>query len=217
MAANAENSPTDFSITILELQSYENLTSLVLFENRNVSVASGTIRDMVIGFGTHVYRICYSSVNGPPSIHPSNILRNPSFENQSNVGMADSMWPTLGERTNSALVDPTEASHGYYSQRLTNANGASFINVTSYIAALAPEVAYRVSFVVKSSADVSVFLYSSCSDLQQSFSVLKKQPWKECVATIQLSSPAQCSFSIGVRDQSSVWIDLFQVFDPASD
>lgn len=216
LVANTENYPTSFSIVINELESKGNLTASVLFESRNVIVSQGNLNDMISGFGTHVYRIYYSQPNGGPTIHPGNLIRNPSFEEQSDVGMADGMWPHSEQPTNIAIVDPTYAFHGQYSQRLTNANRgtSSSITLSNYIVALAPGN-YEMTFMAYSNSPLNISISAGVSCLPSSplsFNVQNNKIWNTFTTSIAIPNPAQCSYTVELAQKGSLWIDFWQIY-----
>lgn len=187
----------------------------VLFESRNVTISQGNLSDMISGFGTHVYRIYYSQPSGGPSIHYGNLIRNPSFEDQSDVGMADGMWPHSALPTNNAVVDPTYSYHGQYSQRLTNSDrgSSSSITLSNYIVALAPG-SYEMSFVAYANQPLTITLSAKSSCLAQSlnFNVQNNKIWNTFTTSINMQHAEQCSYTIELSQKGSVWIDLWQIY-----
>jgi hypothetical protein len=87
----------------------------VFGEQRTVPLApDGTLRDFIDGFGVRVYE--YPTAPPPDFTLAGNLVRNGSFEEQTNIGYPDYFHVSPGpDRAASWGTDPLEAHHGEHS------------------------------------------------------------------------------------------------------
>lgn len=115
MCANTENFPSKI---LVELNNLSNNESDVMFENRKISIEFGnTIYDMISGYGTKVYRIVEYEKE-KYQVDENNMIANPSFEDQYNIGIPDGVavsW--LNPYGSSLKVDSRISVHGIHSLR----------------------------------------------------------------------------------------------------
>jgi len=203
LVANSLNTPVKFALTIPSLQGFHHLESTVLFENRNQPVNGGQIEDHLNGWATRAYRISFNS----QSPDRSNLIINPSFESQANVGMADGMWPELNGTLNSALVDPNYAHEGLFSQRLTNVNGNQQA-LQVYKVSVPSGIQYEFSFYAMSNAEgYPVQFWTNCLQSESNFVISSPYEWQSFSTTILLTKPTVCKFSLIIETPGSVWFD----------
>ena len=121
----------------------------VLFEDRGVPVSTeGVIEDMIDSFGVRVYSY--------PTTHPAepaprreNLLKNGSFEQQTNVGYPDYFRVGQGKDVAGSWgTDSGEAAQGFHSLFVRCPTAGQGLSVTSYPMVLGPG-AYRVSLQMK--------------------------------------------------------------------
>ena len=216
LVANSINTPTSFTLSIPSLSEYPSLPVRDLFENRNFTISRGTFTDLVMGFGTHAYQIAFAANQLQiAGIEPNNLLRNPSFEIQSNAGMADAMWPshdTVSGIGSSAIIDPNYFVHGYYSQKIINVDSDSF-TLSSYIVAIPANTNFTISFYgMTANLPNQLVLHGTCFSQTFTFSFAQMYQWQLFSSTFQIPSPSQCSFVLDIQKGATVWIDLWQVF-----
>ena len=207
LVANSKNEPTSFDFRVLDPSISSMINMTVLFENRKIQMKSGTLQDIIMGYGTHAYEYCsYSS----DIILPGNLIKNPSFEQQSNVGMADSMWVFSSTPENTGIIDYSNVWDGYYSQRLIHAGGANqTIKLESYIVAVPSFVNYSLSFEAYADTQTTIEVSSSC--LTTNSYSLHPNGWNNISIDFYLDNPAQCSFTITLSEKATIWIDALQL------
>ena len=220
MLANPSSSPQSLTLSLASsgLAILPNTVAQVLFENRTVSISSeGHLSDHVNGYATHVYQFHFTPPNPSPissiSVHPGNILRNPSFESQSNIGVADAMWPNVPSESSVALIDSVVALHGYYSQRMTNgvAYQGDQASISTYITAVPPNVEMTLSFWSRTLVgQMQIQVSSTCFDFDSVMFI--SSAWEEHQIPVLIPSPAQCTFKLTAVGAGTLWVDLTQLY-----
>ena len=125
----------------------------VLFEDRSVSVTTeGVIEDMIDSLGVRVYS--YPTTHpAEPAPRPENLLKNGSFEDQTNVGYPDYFRVGQGKDVAGRWgTDSGEAAQGFHSLFVRCPTAGQGLSVTSYPMVLGPG-AYRVSLQMKADRD----------------------------------------------------------------
>ena len=139
LVANTANEPLAFNLSLTP-GSVEDGAAVVLFANRNLTVADCVISDSVDAMGTRAYRLTKAvgtdesvaadrrRIPQPPRPKPSteNVLLNPSFESSANAEFPDGYSLSIGRDPEAAVfVDSRDSVHGLHSLRLhTPADGA---------------------------------------------------------------------------------------------
>lgn len=119
MAVNPRSDPAPLELKLADC-TYSGPAE-VLFENRQVSVREGAIRDTIEGQGTRVYEIPEGSA--PPDLAApaaANLRRNASFEEWVNAGSPADVSVKRGPGC-TCFLDARTAAHGRHSLRLTAA------------------------------------------------------------------------------------------------
>ena len=116
IAVNKENSPQKINISI----SGKPLnTARVLFENRSLSIYSGTFSDYLPAFGSQVYLINTRPPKKEATPYKGNLIKDPGFEDVSSVGVPASCYAwNEGDRGATYFLDTREHFEGNHSLRL---------------------------------------------------------------------------------------------------
>jgi hypothetical protein len=116
IAVNKVNSPQKIDISI----SGSTLnTARVLFENRLVSIYSGTFSDYLPAFGSQVYLISTQSQKEATKPYSGNLIKDPGFEDVYSVGVPSSCYSwNEGDRGATYFLDTREHYEGSHSLRL---------------------------------------------------------------------------------------------------
>jgi hypothetical protein len=116
IAVNKVNSPQKIDINI---PGSTLRTARVLFENRTVSVYSGTFTDYLPAFGSQVYLINTRTVKEAIKPYRDNLLKDPGFEDISSPGIPASCYSwNEGDRGSTYFLDSREHFEGNHSLRL---------------------------------------------------------------------------------------------------
>jgi hypothetical protein len=116
VAVNKVNSPqkVDISISGSTLN-----TARVLFENRSVSIYSGTFSDYLPAFGSQVYLINARLPKEATKPYKGNLTKDPGFEDVSSTGVPASCYAwNEGDRGATYFLDTREHFEGNHSLRL---------------------------------------------------------------------------------------------------
>jgi hypothetical protein len=116
IAVNKVNSPqkVDISISGSTLN-----TARVLFENRSVSIYSGTFSDYLPAFGSQVYLINARLPKEATKPYKGNLTKDPGFEDVSSTGVPASCYAwNEGDRGATYFLDTREHFEGNHSLRL---------------------------------------------------------------------------------------------------
>jgi hypothetical protein len=116
MAVNKLNSPQKMSITI---SGSTTGPARVLFENRSVSVYSGTFSDCLAALGSQVYLINTQTLKETVKPYKWNLTKDPGFEDNSSPGVPASCYAwNEGDRGATFFLDTRENFEGNHSLRL---------------------------------------------------------------------------------------------------
>ena len=119
VAVNTVNEPRTFSFTISDLR--YNGSVNVLFEDRQVEIIEGKSEDIIDAYGSRVYKITYKMLlSEGPRIHPQNLLKDPSFEDITGLGIPASCYAMpMSDRGATYFTDSRVAARGDHSVRMT--------------------------------------------------------------------------------------------------
>ena len=216
---NERADPQAMAVRVLgALDGNASTTAFLPFEQRSVAVQpDGRIDDIIEGYGTRTYRIA----TGQPTrrAEPTgsgNLLWNPSFEVQHNLGYPDSFVPYFG-RGSSVRPDSRVALDGYYSLRVTNAypltEGAvpeAGVDAFRNINAVADDV-MRVAVYAwtNAAAPQTVALGVDCAGDEEF--TLPANEWVLLEATLVAKETMLCAATLRLVSQGTVWFDMFTV------
>jgi len=216
LAVNVENRPKSMSLRVAGFEGRSQAE--VVFENRRVDVAGGSIEDMIDAFGTRAYRFPTGQSQEDLHIDPRNLVQNPSFELAANPGTPDGCYVGgAGGRGASAMVDPWVARHGLHSLRMITPADVSTFRYTSFWMPIQEGTRYRVSLWAKADRPGTVFRVSF-SDLGLAARELELgTEWREYVleAVAAKSRERAGGVELHYPGPGTAWFDLLQVVPQA--
>lgn len=212
LAANTSNAPVAVEFV---LDAEYSGAAEVLFENRSVSVSGGRWTDVVGPLGTRAYRM---QLRPPPAdiaaISPSNLVLNPSFEEQHNVGTPDGSYISMGsDRGASWYADQRVAVHGRTSLRLTTPSYDKGLTVFPFPIVLRAGQRYRVAVWARGSADGLRFrLAVNALDGNEAIRAVGVE-WQEFSFEFAATEAAglRVSPQLKLLDEGTAWFDALQV------
>jgi len=116
IAANVADYPQKF---VANISGSTEKKARVLFENRSVSIYSGSFSDYLPAFGSQAYLIDISPAETPFKPYKGNLVKDPGFEDNSNPGVPASCYAwNEGDRGATFFLDTREHFEGNHSLRL---------------------------------------------------------------------------------------------------
>jgi hypothetical protein len=145
LVVNTLNEPQEFSLSVDGLR--YNGSASVLFENRRVPVMEGRIDDVIDAYGTRIYRIRYRMpASRGPSVHPKNLLKDPSFEDITGTGIPASCYAVAGNDQGATyFIDPRVAVRGEHALRLNTPAGGDGVSLSFHQLRIEPGHSYTMS------------------------------------------------------------------------
>ncbi len=149
IAVNTSPNPTRLKLSCSQRPHADQ--AQVLFEQRTVPISkSGQLEDVIDAFGVRCY--LYPIRQPPPADIPGNLLRNGSFEQQTNVGFPDYFHVGQGNDLAASWgTDPLEAHHGRHSLYIRTPSDGGGPTVISFPVRAAPG-RFRLSAWMKCSS-----------------------------------------------------------------
>jgi len=213
LAANTLNRPQLLRLH-LKGRRYEGPVSC-LFENRSVLSQWGMLEETLEAFGTRAYVFPLGPL--PPekrSIHPDNLVFNPSFEEFSNVGTPDGCYFYMGKEdlASTGFLDSRVSVHGHHSLRLTTASKGQGIRVRPYRMQLKEGRTYRAILWAKGLQQHLSFEinFDGIGIPSQSFPLSTE--WSPYTLTGKVSKTERHQMTFRLSDQGTAWFDLLQVY-----
>ncbi len=166
MAVNKRNQPLR---AVIRINGFNNGRARVLFENRSVTVAGGTISDQLAPFGSQVYLINVKSERQFSESSNINLLKDPGFEDLSTPGIPSACYARPGDdRGATYFLDTREHMEGNHSLRIITPEANKSLYLRFFPFSVQAGSSYAISIWAK-------------SDPEQRFSML---PYKEIVRPI---------------------------------
>jgi hypothetical protein len=159
MAVNKSNEPVNTSFRI---GGGFNGKATVLFENRIVSVNSGTIYDQLSPFGSQVYLINLKPQQQQSEVSKTNLVRDPGFEDITAPGIPSACYARPGgDRGATYFLDSRESSEGSHSLRIITPVENKSLAIRFF------------PFYVKAGSSYSISIWAKSDPEQRFFSVTK--------------------------------------------
>lgn len=202
VTVNPVNRPQAMKIKLEDL-SYTGKAVVLFEQNREVDFVDGIMSDLIDGMGRKVYRFRTTSDTSKTMV-AQNLILNPSFEEQSSIGIPDG-YEFIIPLGSSILADPRTFEEGHHSVRITCNIDNQNVTVISYPVQL-NQTNYQVSIYAKSLQDNAILSLLG-SDFQ-----LTTTWQKYSMNWIPPQSPAS-KYSIPVTSylQSVIWVDNLEV------
>lgn len=148
VAANTVNQPLPLRLTVAGAPETR---ATVLFENREVLVRDGAIEEFIDAFGTRAYRIPLREEDPQAGLAEGNLITNPSFEQQYNVGTPDGYYISAGSDPAAAVhVETRLAYHGRHCLRMTTPLDGQGISLAPFPFPVREGATYRLTFWARS-------------------------------------------------------------------
>ncbi len=149
---NERNEPLSFNLKMGEFDM--TITADVLFEDRQVVVAEGVLKDIIDGYGTRVYR--FDARRKPDQVkglEQENLSIDPGFENMSNAGVPAACYAYNGYDCGSTFfIDSRKSYQGDHSLRLNNPSQKPGNDLSFFGLELSGKKSYTVSIMAQTGA-----------------------------------------------------------------
>ena len=220
MVQNKTNKPTIVSIRIAN---QVNTKAHVLFENRDVQVAGGSLIDHLSSYGSQVYMITLQNPTEKVKEARFNLLNDPGFEELSNPGIPSALYARNdGDRGATYFTDTRDKVEGNHSVRLVTPSENKSVRLRFYPVSLKKGGTYYISAWGKADKTLSEntenekYFEVSLGEYGTRKLTLTSE-WKEYVTnvTIPADTVLQTRVNLVLRMPSSGtgWFDMVQVFE----
>jgi hypothetical protein len=148
MAVNKLNEPVPAAIRI---KGINNGKASLIFENRSLPVNGGVINDHIAPYGSQVYLIDIRPLKNGMTVSPSNLLKDPGFEDFSSPGVPSACYARPGgDRGATYFLDTREHHTGYHSVRLITPGDGKGISLRLFPFPVKAGRSYAISVWAKS-------------------------------------------------------------------
>eukprot|EP01116_Phalansterium_solitarium_P001734 TRINITY_DN11544_c0_g1_i1.p1 TRINITY_DN11544_c0_g1~~TRINITY_DN11544_c0_g1_i1.p1 ORF type:complete len:716 (+),score=222.72 TRINITY_DN11544_c0_g1_i1:100-2148(+) len=210
LAVNADNQGHPLTITLPDLPWAA--TAEVMFEQGSqIAISGNVINDAIMAYSTRAYhlRITNSSMSARMPVAAGNIILNPSFENQSSIGIPDDYQFALGADGCSCLADARLAMDGFHSLRVTSNTAVSPTGPISYWQQLNASVTYTLSVWALSDEPGTVLLLNT-----QKFPLTTS--WALYTTSFAPNADGRYSVQAMIQEVGRVWLDMLQLVPQAT-
>jgi hypothetical protein len=219
IAVNKVNSPQKVNISI----SGSTLnTARVLFENRSVSVYSGTFSDYLPAFGSQVYLINTQTLKEAVKPYKDNLIKDPGFEDISSTGVPASCYAwNEGERGSTYFLDTREHFEGNHSLRLITPQENKGTRLRFFPLNIEKGRTYMLSIWAKTDSGINDKGYKPYFELGLGeFGCTRFYPsneWQQFVTSVTIPvdtipSP-RANTILRMPGKGTAWFDMIQVFE----
>jgi len=221
---NTNPDPTNFTIKLENLD--VTVVAKLLFESRQIVVTSGTIADIIDGYGTRVYRFdVRRETDQVKGIQPGNLTLDPGFEDFSSAGVPASCFALPGESTgDNYFLDSRRHFQGDHSLRLNNPVNDPGKMLSFYNLKLNGKKSYTVSVMARTGSSpneiamkkgVDVRFYLSLAGSERVFNCTDK--WQKCEINgimVPIAQEENKKFApvLQMAGKGTAWFDLLQVY-----
>lgn len=221
---NTSPDPTKFTAKLENLD--VTVAAKLLFENRPIVVTSGTISDIIDGFGTRIYRFdIRRETDQVKGIQPGNLTLDPGFEDFSSAGVPASCFTFPGESTgDNYFLDSRRHFQGDHSLRLNNPSDDPGKMIAFYNVNLDSKKSYTVSIMARTGSSANEIAFKnggaarfklSLAGTDMTFSCTEKwQKYQVNGITVPLTPEENKKYSpvLQLTGKGTAWFDLLQVY-----
>lgn len=225
LAVNKANIPvrTDFTIDIPFSG-----RAKVLFENRNISLSSGSFTDNIAAFGSQAYLISIKQKRDTLTRWKDNLIKDPGFENISSPGVPASCYAwNNGDRGATYFLDSREHFEGNHSIRLVTPTENGSARLRFFPVKVMAGRTYCISIRAKNDPE-SGLLKDNTSNKPRYFEIslggfgstrFELSPeWKEFVTSVTLpypveDLPAKLNVVLQMPSAGTAWFDMLQIVE----
>ncbi len=235
LAVNKANIPQSTTISV---QGISGGKARVIFENREISLRSGIISDILPAYGSQAYLIRIKPVDRELKPFPGNLLRDPGFEDISSPGVPSSCYAwNLGDRGATFFLDPGEHLEGNFSLRLVTPEENKSARLRFFPVKIEKGKTYIVTIWAKADTGYhrSLGKMAGTDDPEKgvitpqyfevglgTFGKTRFEPgneWKQYVASFEIllsdEVPAKANVILSLPGAGIAWFDMIQVFEAA--
>lgn len=225
MAVSTVNEYLSSSIKVAGLASGK---ARVLFENRTVSFASGTLKDQVAPFGTKFYLVEKPEGKDIMNTASVNLIKDPGFEDLTTPGIPSACYARAGgDRGSTYFLDTRESVDGYSSLRLITPLENLGAGVRFYPVSVKAGKSYAISLWAKAdpeqhfNAEISKKQLPQYAEIQfGSFKRARFVPdakWREYVTFVTIPSDTtatvRTNLLLRMPGQGVGWFDVVKVIE----
>ena len=197
-------------------------TARVLFENRSVSVYSGTFSDFLQAFGSQVYLINTRTIKEAVKPYKGNLITDPGFEDISNTGVPASCYAwNEGDRGSTYFLDSREHFEGNHSLRLTTPQVNKGTRLRFFPLNISKGRSYMLTIRAKTDAGSDGKGESPCFELGLGeYGRTRFYPgneWQQFVTSVTIPADTipspRVNAILRMPGKGTAWFDMIQVFE----
>jgi hypothetical protein len=221
IAVNKLNTPQNTVITIFGKSESK---ARVLFENRNISINSGTISDHLSALGTQVYLIDIRKSSEKMVPFRDNLIKDAGFEDLSSPGIPSACYAwNEGDRGSTFFLDSREHYEGTHSLRMITPSENKGTRLRFFPFRVEPGRTYMVSVMAKTDSVAPDKSDRPCFELglgdfgRERFCPDKS--WKQFVTFVTIPADSILSPRVNailrMPGKGTAWFDMIQVIEAA--
>ncbi len=225
LAVNKANIPARADFTISNSFSGR---ARVLFENRNITVSSGSFTDNIAAFGSQAYLISLKQKKDTLARWRDNLIKDPGFEDISSPGVPASCYARNGgDRGATYFLDSREHFEGNHSIRLITPTENGSARLRFFPVKVMAGRTYYISIRAKNDPEIGL-LKDTTSNNPHYFEIslgefgstrFELSPeWKEFVTPVTLpypveDLPAKLNVVLQMPSAGTAWFDMLQIIE----
>ncbi len=215
VAVNMNNQPTSVNLSFPGLKL--NTKGRAMFENREVEVHDGQIRDYITAFGTLAFLIDEKEVDEKIRIEPANLILNPSFEDNASSGTPGECTARYdtdrGDPGATYFIDNCQAVHGTHSLRLVSPVDSGGIALNFYHIDLQAGRSYTMSIWGRAEKRPEMPAFEMAIDKVPAGDIFTLSPeWKKYSVPFEVTDPpGRPSVRLVLHTAGTGWFDLLEV------
>jgi hypothetical protein len=219
IVVNLLNSPRKIDINI---QGSTTGPARVLFENRSVSIWSGTFSDYLPASGSQVYLVDTQVLKEPVKPFKDNLLIDPGFEDVSSPGVPASSYAwSEGDRGATFFLDTREHFEGNHSLRLITPQENKGSRLRFFPVNIAKGRTYMLSIWAKTDSGINIKNGTLYFELGLGeFGSTRFYPgneWKQFVTSVTIPADTipspRANAILRMPGKGTAWFDMIQVFE----
>lgn len=215
LAVNKDNAPCQLNLSLPGLKLSG--SAKALFENRKAAVINGQIQDYITAYGTLAFVIDEKEIKEKVTINSSNLIVNPSFENNASAGTpgeCGASYSTSHKDPGATyFIDNRQAVHGTHSLRLVTPVDSGGIQLRFYHVDLLPGQSYTLSVWGKAKKRAVMPAFEMVMDKVPAGDIFTlNTDWKKYSLNFEVpESPGRPSAKLVLHTSGTAWFDLLEV------
>jgi hypothetical protein len=219
IVVNRMNSPVNFN---LKISGITNVRARVLFENRIVSVNSGTLSDYLSAYGSQIYLMNTKPLIETIIPYKGNLTKDPGFEDLSSPGVPAACYSwNEGDRGSTYFLDSREHYEGRHSLRIVTPQRERGIRLRFFPVNIEKGQTYIISIMAKSDLTLDKsngkpYFELGLGDYGREV-FIPDNDWKQFITSVTIPCDTIQSDRVNavlrMPGKGTAWFDMIQVFE----